>query len=204
MQRLLAVIAGLMLLPALALPAFALAHQHAQGDPDPGSCASPTTTRTAAPAADCLPTPRPAAAYTGHSSGCTIPDPTGTGGCITPTLAHLHTEVDKAFGHLPAACWSARAGDPYSDHPRGRACDYTIGHIGTYPGPDLVAHGWTLANWLRGNADALHVNYVIWHGRIWSQRRAAQGWRPYTGGDHYRADGPTYGHYDHVHVSTVD
>jgi hypothetical protein len=113
-------------------------------------------------------------------------------------------QVDRTFGHLPVACWSGRGGDPYSDHPKGKACDYTFGRIGTYPGAADVQRGWALASWLRTNQAVLHVNYVIWQGHIWSRAHDAEGWRPYTGGGHYSAAGPTNGHYDHVHVSTVD
>jgi hypothetical protein len=142
-------------------------------------------------------------AYAGDVKGC-VSDPSGTGGCVSPALAHLMAQVEDAFGRLPVSCWSARNGDPYSDHPKGRACDYTIGRIGTYPDPADTARGWQLAYWLRANAPALHVDYVIWQGRIWSARRSAEGWRPYTGGGHYPSTGPTFGHHDHVHASTVD
>ena len=138
------------------------------------------------------------------SAGCTVPDPSGAGGCVTPALAAVMAQVQQRFGHLPVSCWSARGGDPYSDHPTGKACDYTMGRIGTYPGTADVARGWALATWLRANAVPLHINYVIWQGRIWSRRHDAQEWRMYTGGGHYSATGPTNGHYDHVHVSTVD
>jgi hypothetical protein len=137
------------------------------------------------------------------SAGCTVSDPSGTGGCVTPALAAVMAQVQQRFGHLPVSCWSARIGDPYSDHPKGRACDYTIGRIGTYPGPDDVTRGWTLATWLRTNAANLHVSYIIWQGRIWSRAHDDEGWRPYTGGGHYSATGPTNGHWDHVHVSTL-
>ena len=65
------------------------------------------------------------------------------------------------------------------------------------------ARGWALATWLRANAVPLHINYVIWQGRIWSRVHDAQGWRPYTGGGYYPTAGPTNGHFDHVHVSTL-
>ena len=142
--------------------------------------------------------------YRGGATGCVIPDPSGTGGCVTGALAWLMGQVNAHFGHLPVACWSGRGGDPYSDHPKGKACDYTMGRIGVYAGPADVARGWSLAFWLRANAAALHVNYVIWQGRIWSRAHDAQGWRPYTGGGVYDSSGPTHGHYDHVHVSTID
>jgi transglycosylase-like protein with SLT domain len=148
--------------------------------------------------------PGSARPYPAGATGCAVPDPSGTGGCVTGALAWLMGQVDARFGHLPVACWSGRGGDPYSDHPKGMACDYTMGRIGSYPGRADVARGWSLALWLRANAIALHVNYVIWQGRIWSRAHDAQGWRPYTGGGVYDSSGPTNGHYDHVHVSTTD
>jgi hypothetical protein len=140
----------------------------------------------------------------GGAGGCAVRDPSGTGGCVTSALAGVMAQVQERFGHLPVSCWSARGGDPYSDHPKGRACDYTFGRIGRYPGPADVQRGWALATWLRANTAALHVDYVIWQGRIWSRAHDASGWRPYTGGGHYASTGPTNGHYDHVHVSTTD
>jgi len=147
--------------------------------------------------------PAPPTPFAGRAVGCSVLDPSGTGGCVTPALAALMHQVEERFGHLPVACWSARGGDPYSDHPVGRACDYTFGRIGAYPGPDDVRRGWALATWLRANAVPLHVSYVIWQGRIWSRAHDAEGWRPYTGGGHYSTSGPTNSHSDHVHVSTA-
>jgi hypothetical protein len=69
-----------------------------------------------------------AAPYAGNSTGCAVPDPSGTAGCVTAALAWLMTQVTAGFGHIPVSCWSARGGDPYSDHPKGRACDYTFGN----------------------------------------------------------------------------
>ena len=171
--------------------------------------AQPVTTPAAQPAPAAAPPPADpvASAVTLPAAplhGCPIPDLSGTGGCLTPVMGLLMVHVIAAFGELPVSCWDRRDGDPYSDHPKGRACDYTMGRIGTYAGPADVARGWSLAGWLRANAVALHVNYVIWQGRIWSRAHDAEGWRPYTGGGHYPSSGPTYGHYDHVHVSTLD
>jgi hypothetical protein len=182
------------LLPVLAVPAIIAGHE--RSTPNPAAC--PDTSRCGT--AGLGPAPAP---LTGASGGCSVPDPSGTGGCVTPALAWLIRQVQERFGHLPVACWSARGGDPYSDHPKGRACDYTIGRIGIYPAAAEVQHGWALATWLRTNADGLHINYVIWQGRIWSRVHDAEGWRPYTGGGHYAYTGPTNGHYDHVHVSVM-
>ena len=145
--------------------------------------------------------PEAAAPFPGGAVGCTQPDPTGTGGCVTATTAWLVLQVEQRFGPLPASCWSQHSWNSNSDHPLGRGCDYTFGRIGAFPDANDRARGWVLAEWLRANADPLAVSYVIWHGQIWSSRRADEGWRPYTGGGVYDPTDPTGGHYDHIHVS---
>lgn len=147
--------------------------------------------------------PAAAGAFTGASSTCSVPDPTGTGGCVTPATAWVLTQIQATFGPRPASCWDAHAWNPTSDHPAGRACDVFYGRAGHFPGPDDVAAGWRLATWLRTNAGALRIKYVIWQGRIWSTSRDEQGWRTYSGGGIYDARSATGGHYDHVHFSTT-
>ncbi len=142
--------------------------------------------------------------FEGSSSGCTVPDPTGTGGCITRATAWVLSQVELHFGKMPASCWDRHAWNPTSDHPLGKACDITFGRLGTFPGTEDIARGWALARWLRANASALRVNYVIWQGRIWSRSHDRAGWRAYTGGGVYNPSDPTGGHYDHVHVSTTE
>ena len=143
----------------------------------------------------------PPSAYVGGVTGCVISDPTGTGGCVTGATAWLVTQVAAHIHRGPVSCWDAHAWNPSSDHPKGRACDYTIGRLGDFPRRADVLRGWALAEWLRTYARALRVSYVIFQGRIWSVARAAQGWRPYSGGGVYDPTDPTGGHYDHVHVS---
>lgn len=146
----------------------------------------------------------PALAYRGGSTGCVLRDPSGTGGCVTGTLSWLMGQVRPRFGALPVGCWDRHAWNPRSDHPRGKACDYTIGRIGRFPAPALVAKGWSLAIWLRRNSVALRVHYVIYQGRIWSREHDAEGWRPYLGGGVYDPRNVTGGHFDHVHVSVFN
>ena len=141
--------------------------------------------------------------FVGPATGCSLPDPTGTGGCVSGATAWLVGQVATHVDTGPVSCWSARPGDPYSDHPRGQACDYVMGHIGSFADTADVARGWRLATWLRTYAAPLRVAYVIWQGRIWSLARDPEGWRPYTGGGVYDPNDVTTGHYDHVHVSTV-
>lgn len=62
---------------------------------------------------------------------------------------------------------------------------------------------WRVTEWFRQNADALHVSYIIWQGRIWTAGSADQkGWgRPYAGGGVYDPGNAVGGHYDHLHIS---
>lgn len=145
--------------------------------------------------------PVAAAPFPGGPAGCTRPDPTGTGGCVTAAAAWLLLQVEERFGPLPTSCWSEHAWNPTSDHPLGQGCDYTFGRSGAFPDVLDRERGRLLAEWLRVNADRLLISYVIWQGRIWSSRRADEGWRPYTGGGVYDPSDPTGGHYDHIHVS---
>lgn len=85
---------------------------------------------------------------------------------------------------------------PTSNHNTGNALDCTISDaIGEMPSETQRQQGWDLSNWLREHADRLDVRYVIFDNKIWSVARSDEGWRDYGG------DGPTDGHYDHVHVS---
>jgi hypothetical protein len=139
----------------------------------------------------------------GTLSGCVLTDPTGTGGCVTPTMAWLVEQATFAVGEWPysVACWAPRPGNPTSDHPHGRACDYTVGAIGRFPTDAERAVGWQLASWMVDNATALDVRYVIFDGLIWTSWGGH--WRAYTGGGIYNPNHPTGGHYDHIHVSVA-
>jgi hypothetical protein len=141
---------------------------------------------------------------------CSEPDPTTSAGCLTPTAQRLHDRTVAAFGPpgpgapiRSATCWGERSGNPSSDHPRGRACDFFPTRPGTFPEGAERDAGWAVAQWLRDHADELDVRYVIWQGRIWSRGRGdVDGWgRPYSGGGVYDAADATGGHFDHVHVS---
>ena len=136
---------------------------------------------------------------TNGGGACTMQDPT-TSGCITPTMSEVMKQIQAVFGQWTdgIGCWRPSDPVPGSDHPTGKACDYTVGRIGTFPSGTTKARGDTLAAWVVSNAARLHVSYVIWQGRIWSQSR---GWRAYGGAGVYNPNAPTGGHYDHVHVS---
>ncbi|MFD2399901.1 hypothetical protein ACFSVJ_28300 [Prauserella oleivorans] len=143
-------------------------------------------------------------AYTGGPTGCTVPDPT-TAGCVTAATANGISEVQRAFGSevRSAGCFAPRPWNPTSDHPQGKGCDIFPDRAGIFPAGEPLRAGWRMAAWLRVNAEALRVKYVIWQGRYWDPSTGDQGgWgEPYTGGGVYDVADPTGGHYDHIHVS---
>lgn len=132
-----------------------------------------------------------------------VNDPTSRGR-ITRRMLHTYQQIQKAFDGWPwgVHCWDLHTWNPTSDHPKGRACDFTVDTIGRYPNRHDRATGWKLAHWLQANAAHLGISYVIWQGHIWNPRYAAAGWRPYNGAGIYSVRTPTGGHYDHLHVST--
>jgi hypothetical protein len=148
--------------------------------------------------------PRP---YTKPDAGCIRPSPGG--GCITPRTEWMLGELGRAFGGLPGpivkslGCWDLHLWNPSSDHPLGKACDLYVGPTGQFASPQEQELGWLIAWWLRINAQALGVKYVIWQGRIWSQHRDAEGWRAYDGGGIYDVEEAVGGHFDHIHVSML-
>ncbi|MFH5821325.1 hypothetical protein [Georgenia sp. AZ-5] len=139
--------------------------------------------------------------WTGEATGCTVPDPSGTGGCVAGVTAWAVDQLTAAVGEQPMTCWSEHAWNPSSDHPRGLGCDIFVGAAGQFPAGDHLAHGWRMAEWLRVHAADLGVHYLIWQGQIWVADRAGAGWVPYDGGGVYDPGDATGGHFDHVHVS---
>lgn len=147
------------------------------------------------------------------AEACSEPDPSAAG-CLTPTTRRLYDRTVAAFGPPGAAgapirsvtCWGERSGNPLSDHPTGRACDFFPTRFGVFPEGAERDNGWALAQWLRDHADELDVRYVIWQGRIWPRGADDDGgWGlPYSGGGVYDPVDATGGHFDHVHVSVGD
>ena len=142
--------------------------------------------------------------YTGPAGGgpCDVPD---GGGCIREATAHLRAAVLAAFPAVvrSVGCYSERPGD----HGTGAACDFMITTGAAAAGPALV-NGWTVAAWVRANAAALDVAYVIWYLRIWDARHPQPddngGWgQPYAGCSYCPSilGDPSAAHTNHVHVS---
>ncbi len=148
--------------------------------------------------------PAAPAPYDGLAGGgpCDVPD---GGGCIREATAHLRAAALAAFPTQVrlVGCYSDRPGD----HGTGAACDFMITTGAAATGEDLI-NGWTVAAWIRANAAALDVAYVIWYLRIWDARHPQPddngGWgQPYTGCSYcpVLAGDPSASHTNHVHVS---
>ena len=92
---------------------------------------------------------------------------------------------------------------PGSAHYEGRAVDvfYRPADARTHR-----RHGWATAQYLVAQADRLAVNTVIYDGRIWTARRALEGWRTYAPDTAGRsaAVAAVLEHRDHVHVDVAD
>lgn len=128
----------------------------------------------------------------------TVPDPSGTGGQVTPRMATLYAAIDQAgLAGRGASCWDKHEWNPASDHPLGKACDLFFN-------PDdaqQVDAGWALATWLTQNQATYGINYIIWQGQEWSANSPA--WKPYRSSI-YQCPNPnniTGCHYDHIHIS---
>ena len=150
----------------------------------------------------CSPAGDEGAATAFHGPDGYVNDPTSSGR-ITRRMLHTYNEVQRAFNGWPWGihCWDPHLWNPTSDHPLGRACDFTVGHIGHFPTAAQRTVGWQLAHWAQANAVTLGISYIIWDGHIWSPSRAREGWRHYNGAGFYDPFTPTGGHFDHLHVS---
>ena len=113
------------------------------------------------------------------------PCPSGSGmeSGIVPAAVALHRAV---CAHFPQV-HSYGGYRPDGEHADGHAIDIMV-----YSDSST---GQAVADWVRANAAALHVDDVIWAQHIWTTQRAAEGWRlmPDRGST-------TANHYDHVHV----
>jgi hypothetical protein len=181
--------------------------------PPPAPGAPTPAPGNAGPLAPGYPDARPgfvATAWAGGATGCRPPDPTGSG-CLTGATRHGLDAVSAAFGGWQngpvvhtAGCWDRHAWNPGSDHSRGKACDFTVTRPGTFAQGAERDNGWEVAAWLRTNAAALRVKYLIWQGRYWDPgvRDEPGSWGTrYTGGGIYDVRSATGGHVDHVHAS---
>ena len=121
---------------------------------------------------------------------------------LTPRAAAVHAQVREAIGRVPyggfAPLGVTNGHGARSAHYEGRAVDYFFRPLGD---AQQQALGWATANWLVANAARLEVAVVIFDDRIWSARRSAQGWRPYTNPE--GLTDPISRHLDHVHMDVA-
>ncbi|WP_071128922.1 peptidoglycan DD-metalloendopeptidase family protein [Varibaculum massiliense] len=132
------------------------------------------------------------------SEPATIPDPTGTGGKITPRMKRFYDEAAKAGYGKPGkgiGCWRP---DSMKWHPSGTACDYMF-DAGKPATGEQLRRGNEFANWAIDNSKRLEVHYLIWQGKIWT--RSSGKWKQYGGYGGPTKQNATTGHYDHVHVN---
>jgi hypothetical protein len=126
-----------------------------------------------------------------------VPDPSGTGGQVTPRLAALYRALDDRGSTRGASCVGNRPDNPNSDHPHGRACDIPINPND----PADVARGWDIAHWLTTHQPTYGIRYIIWQGRIWTATQPV--WETYESSA-YDCPNPaniTGCHLDHLHIS---
>lgn len=136
------------------------------------------------------------------NESCTETDPTqpkNSKACVTPRTAKLMKKLKSMEVGDGMLCWDPHLQNPKSDHPKGKGCDITIGKLGKKPKGDKKAEGDELSKWFVEHHKTWGVKYVIWDGKIWTER--TQKWRNYGGGGAYDPGDVTGGHFDHNHVS---
>ena len=131
------------------------------------------------------------------TESCSLDDPSGTGGCVTPRMNHTFEQARAAGYDHYASCY--RSANDGGDHPLGRACDFAAdpGGFGGVAAGASRDYGDSLAGWGVANADALGIKYIIWFDRFWDP---VNGWGPYSGGG---TGNPASDHTNHVHISML-
>jgi hypothetical protein len=125
---------------------------------------------------------------------------------LTARAEKVRRDLDAAFGRLPVGGFApggVRSGHmPGSAHYEGRAVDVFVRPIS----PAHKTRGWAIAQYLVTQAERLRIDTVIFDGRIWTARRAGQGWRDYEPDVSGRSKqvAAILEHRDHVHVDVAD
>jgi hypothetical protein len=134
------------------------------------------------------------------ASGLPQQDLTQTG--LTPRAQTVFDEVAAVFGPIPYGGFApggiSTGHGSRSAHYDGRAIDLFFRPVGDEA---QRARGWEVTNWLVANAERLEIAVIIFDDRIWSARRSAQGWRPYS--NPTGATDPISRHLDHIHVDVI-
>lgn len=120
------------------------------------------------------------------------PEPTLGGACtngtsvasgVSPNIVAVHQAVCANFPSITTYGTFRSDGE----HAQGIAVDIMVSG----------EEGYAVAEFVRANASALGVSYLIYAQRIWSVERASEGWRAMSDRGSITAN-----HYDHVHVTT--
>lgn len=124
--------------------------------------------------------------------------PTGGGGScrtqlsgLTSRARTLHNAMCANFPQITS--YGGVRADAYPAHPSGRAIDAMIPNWQSASGNGL---GWSVANWLRGNAGTYGISEIIFDQTIWTSQRSGDGWRSMS-----NRGSATANHRDHVHVA---
>jgi len=101
---------------------------------------------------------------------------------VSASIAKVHRAVCARWPQVSS--YGTFRGD--GEHSQGRAVDIMVSG----------STGWEIAEYLRENAGALGIEYLIYSQKIWSVERGGEGWRGMS-----NRGSATANHYDHVHVT---
>lgn len=124
---------------------------------------------------------------------------------LTRRADAVRREVAAVFGDPPVGGFAANGVSTGhmsgSAHYDGRAVDVFVRPVTE----ENRRRGWAIAAYLVAQADRLHIDHVIFDGRIWSSgRRSEQRWRDYRVPAGSSGDQDVLEHRDHVHVDVAD
>ena len=121
---------------------------------------------------------------------------------LTPRADAVRRDLVAAFGPLSLGGFAAggvsTGHQEGSAHYDGRALDVFVRPVSE----ENRRLGWAMASYAVAQAKRLHLDHVIFDGRIWSRSRSSSGWRDYDPGDG-PGDRAVLEHRDHVHLDVL-
>ena len=125
---------------------------------------------------------------------------------LSPRAAGVRDDLRLRFPGVPLGGFAA--GGVHTGHMRGSA-HYEGRAIDAFVRPVNARNkreGWALAHYLVAHASRLAVDTVIFDDRIWTARRAGEGWRDYAVATKGKPPAVVrvLEHRDHVHVDVAD